>query len=182
MRKLTRWIGAAVAAVAMASVVACGTKEEPQVEGLYTYEHAFNYDYQGHHFDVSETGTMDFRADGSVVDSARQVYVATLAEGGVATIVFDYVSPSRWHLDGEELHFAGIKESFRMEPLETSVEGCDRQRADSLACAIVKLVGGSIDYEYTFHLDTLTASELRWSYTYRDGHADTWTFQREEAR
>ena len=37
---------------------ACDTQKTPQVEGNYTYEHAFNYDMEGNHFDVSETGTM----------------------------------------------------------------------------------------------------------------------------
>ena len=36
----------------------------------------------------------------------------------------------------------------------------------------------SIDYEYKFHIDTLTTEKLQWSFTYRDGHSDTWTFFR----
>ncbi|MGX8713986.1 MAG: hypothetical protein ACSW8I_10005 [bacterium] len=55
-----------IVVLAVAALASCGTKQaEPQVEGHYTYEHAFNYDYQGNHFDVSETGTMDFYADGT---------------------------------------------------------------------------------------------------------------------
>ena len=42
----------------------------------------------------------------------------------------------------------------------------------------IKLVSGSIDYQYMFHLDTLTADKLQWSFTYRDGHSDTWEFYR----
>ena len=151
---------------------ACGTQNaEPQVEGHYTYEHAFNYELDGHHFDVHETGTMDFSADSTVLDSARQVYSVTFADGDTATIVFNYVSPSRWHLDGDTLHFAGIKEKFRMEV----IGDC---KAPELAQKIISMYSGSIDYEYKFHLDTLTAEKLQWSFTYRDGHSDTWEFFR----
>ena len=158
-----------IMALAVALFAACGTKQaEPQVEGHYTYEHAFNYDYQGNHFDVSETGTMDFYADGSGLDSACQVYTVTRPEGNTIIYVFDYVSPSHWSLDADTFFFAGIKESFRMKP----------DKEDELSQEIVKLVSGSIDYQYKFHLDTLTAEKLQWSFTYRDGHSDTWEFYR----
>ena len=43
---------------------------------------------------------------------------------------------------------------------------------------IIGMYSGSIDYEYKFHIDTLTAEKLQWSFTYRDGHSDTWTLLR----
>lgn len=150
----------------------------PTVPGHYIYAHAFNYDLQGNHLDVHETGTMDFHADGSALDSARQVHEVTLKEGGTVTLVFNYISPSRWRLDGSDFFFSGIKEDFRMEVTETILNGCDDDRAVELAKEIVKTVGGSIDYEYKFHLDTLTAHKLQWSFLYRDGHTDTWEFYR----
>lgn len=150
----------------------------PQVEGHYDYAHAFSYDLHGDHFDVYETGTMDFAHDGNALDSARQVYVATLKDGGTATIVFNYVSPSRWQLEGEDFHFSGNKDGFRMEVADIKTKGCDSTRAAELAQEIVKVVGGSIDYEYKFHLDTLTTHKLQWSFTYRDGYSDTWEFYR----
>ena len=121
---------------------------------------------------------MDFHADGSALDSARQVYEVTLREGGTVTLVFHYVSPSRWRLDGPDFYFSGIKEDFHMEVTETILNGCDADRVAELAKEIVKTVGGSIDYEYKFHLDTLTAHKLQWSFTYRDGRTDTWEFYR----
>lgn len=147
-----------------------GRQTAPSVEGTYTYKHAFGYDLDGHHFDVEETGTMDFHADGTALDSARQVYRVKNAVGDTSTLVFTYVSPSRWRLEGEDLYFAGIKDLFRM----TTVGG-----ADTLAQRIVDVVGGSIDYEYRFHLDTLTDERLQWSFTYRDGNSDTWVFVRD---
>lgn len=150
----------------------------PKVEGHYDYAHSFSYDLRGNHFDVYETGTMDFDQDGSALDSARQVYVASLKDGGTATIVFDYYSPSRWRLDGPDFYFSGIKERFRMKVAEMKTKGCDSTVAAELAQEIIKVVGGSIDYEYKFHLDTLTAHKLQWSFTYRDGHSDTWEFYR----
>lgn len=145
----------------------------PKVEGHYDYAHAFNYDLNGAHLEVHETGTMDFHPDGTALDSARQVYIATLQNGKKVTYVFNYVSPSKWRLDGEDFYFAGIKESFRMELVEA-----DKEKEDELTQEIIKVIGGSIDYEYKFHLDALTEKKLQWSFTYRDGHRDTWEFFR----
>lgn len=162
----------AAAAVLLVMMCACGTSHpEPQMEGHYTYRHAFNYDMDGHHFDVHETGTMDFYADSTALDSARQVYTVTLPDSSTTTWVFNYISPSRWHLDGDTLHFAGIKDGFRMELIEGD-------GATELAQKIIDLYSGGIEYEYHFHLDTLTADLLQWSFTYRDGHRDTWEFHR----
>ena len=168
--------------LAVVAMTACKsgnkTVESPQVEGHYTYEHAFNYDLMKGHLDVHETGTMDFASDGSALDSARQVYTATMEEGGTATYVFNYVSPSRWSLDSTDFHFAGIKESFRMELMETDAGKCDPVLAEKLAQEILKVISGSCDYAYKFHLDTLTDKKMQWSFTYRDGHSDTWEFYR----
>jgi len=161
-------------AVLLLMVGACSTQHaDPQMEGHYTYRHAFNYDMLGNHFDVHETGTMDFYGDSTALDSARQVYAVTFPDGDTVTIVFNYISPSRWHLDGDTLYFAGIKERFRMEMME----GDDK--VSELAQRIIDVYRGGSDYEYTFHLDTLTAERLQWSFTYRDGHRDTWEFTRE---
>ena len=167
-----------VAATALLLMTACNTKQEaPTVEGHYTYEYAFNYDYRGNHFDVSETGTMDFYADGTGLDSAQQRYFVTTQDGDTELYVFNYVSPSRWNLEGDTFFFAGIKESFRMEKVFDD-RGLKADTRPDLAQEIINLVSGSIDYQYRFHLDTLTADKLQWSFTYRDGHSDTWEFYR----
>lgn len=152
-------------------LTACNHKlPAPQVTGSYTYEHSFNYDMEGNHFDVHETGTMDFYPDGTALDSARQLYDVTLQDGDTLTWVYKYISPSRWRLDGDTLYFSGNKEGFRMEVTEGE--------PTELAQRIADLYRGGIDYEYHFHLDTLTADRLQWSFTYRDGHSDTWRFFR----
>ena len=115
---------------------------------------------------------MDFYPDGTALDSAQQVYEVTLSDGNKITYVFNYVSPSRWKLEGEDFFFSGIKENFRMEVME----GGDKEPA--LAQKIMDVIGGSIDYKYKFHLDALTADKLPWSFIYRDGHSDTWEFYR----
>ena len=148
-----------------------GLQLSAQVEGHYTYEHAFNYDMEGCHFDVHETGTMDFYADGTALDSAQQVYTAKMEDGRTVTWVYNYISPSRWRLEGEDLYFAGVKGKLRMEVIGDCLE-------PELAQRIAGMYSRSIDYEYKFHLDTLTAEKLQWSFTYRDGHSDTWTFYR----
>ena len=143
-----------------------------RVEGHYTYEHSFNYDLGGNHLEVNETGTMDFYPDGTALDSARQVYTATMKDGRKVTWVYNYVSPSLWRLEGEDLYFAGVKEGFRMEVVGDNKES-------ELAQKIVDTYKSGIDYEYKFHLDTLTTNLLQWSFTYRDGHSDTWIFYKE---
>lgn len=149
------------------------TSSQPTVEGLYTYEHSFSYDMDDSHFDVSETGTMDFYADGTALDSARQVYLVSHADGDTATWIFNYISPSRWRMEGDDFYFAGLKEGFRMDVVGDNPE-------PELAQKISNMYGGSIDYEYIFHLDTLTADLLQWSFTYNDGHSDTWVFHKKK--
>ena len=162
---------------ALFALCSCNSAQKtPQVEGHYTYEHAFNYDMEGNHFDVNETGTMDFYADGTALDSARQVYHVTLADGDTVTWVYNYISPSRWRLEDDTLFFAGVKEDFRMEVIGKGAPSCTL--AEELAKKIADSYRSSIDYEYKFHLDTLTAEKLQWSFTYRDGHSDTWQFYR----
>lgn len=158
-----------------ARISGCVFAQSAKVPGHYIYFHEFAYDLQDAHLEVHETGTMDFHPDGTALDSARQVYIATLQNGKTVTWVFNYVSPSKWRLEGEDFYFAGIKETFRMEVVEGDKE-------NELAQEIIKVVSGSIDYEYKFHLDTLTDQKLQWSFTYRDGHRDTWEFYRESSR
>lgn len=105
----------------------------PHVPGHYIYAHSFHYDLHGNHLEVYETGTMDFQANGTAIDSARQVYVATLKDGGTATYVFNYVSPSRWRLNKKDFYFSGNKETFRMEVIKTSLKGCNSSQTDELA-------------------------------------------------
>lgn len=170
-RLFTAIFAVAVSLVVAASCCMAQNTSSAHVLGHYTYQHAFDYDLDGAHLDVHETGTMDFHPDGTALDSARQVYTATLQDGTTVTYVFNYVSPSKWRLEGEDFYFTGIKESFRMELVESDKE-------NELAQEIIKVVSGSIDYEYKFHLDTLTDQKLQWSFTYRDGHSDTWEFYR----
>lgn len=164
----------------MMTLCACGGQKRtaPQIEGLYTYEHAFGYQIDGNKLEVSESGTMDFYADSNALDSARQVYTALLKDGGTATYTFNYVSPSRWSRDGDNLHFAGIGDKFRMELIDMELADCDSADAMRLATTIISVIGNSIEYEYLFHIDTLSNDELRWSFTYSDGHSDTWCFER----
>lgn len=155
------------------------SKTEPQVEGHYTYQHGWNYDIDEGNIDVHETGTMDFYKDSTALDSARQVYKVTFNDGSKATWVFNYVSPSLWLVDGEDFYFAGVEETFRMELVESTCEDCNEELSKELAQKTVEGVSGGIAREIKFHLASLTEKELVWSYTYSDGHTDTWEFYRE---
>ena len=164
-------------AILIFAVTSC--KNEPKVEGHYTYQHGWNYDIDEENIDVHETGTMDFYADSTALDSARQVYKVTFNDGSKATWVFNYVSPSLWHVEGEDFFFAGVEETFRMELVENTCDGCDEEKSKELAQKTVEGVSGGIAREIKFHLASLTEKELVWSYTYSDGHIDTWKFYRE---
>lgn len=150
-----------------------------QIPGHYTYQHGWSYDTKEGHIEVNETGTMDYYPDGSALDSARQVYVMTCPDGGRVTWVFNYVSPSRWRAEGSDFYFAGIEQSFRMTLLETRTEGgVDKIWADKQAHRVMKNVGSSIGRETKFNIAKLTQEQFVWSYTYPDGHTDTWEFER----
>ena len=152
----------------------------PKVEGHYTYEHGWNYDIAEGNVDVHETGTMDFYDNGCALDSARQVYVVNFNDGGKATWIFNYVSPSVWRVDGDDFYFAGIEESFRMELMENTTVNCEEEKSAELAHKIIKSVSRGIARETKFHFAELSQEKLMWNYTYSDGHTDTWTFYRQE--
>ncbi|MBO5848127.1 MAG: hypothetical protein J6R17_02845 [Bacteroidales bacterium] len=153
---------------------------QPKVKGHYVYQHGWNYDIQEGNIDVHETGTMDFYDNGCALDSARQVYKVTFNDGGKATWIFNYVSPSKWHVEGEDFYFSGIEESFRMELMENVTENCDKEKSAALAQKIINNVSRGISRETKFHLAELSKEKLMWRYSYSNGNTDTWTFYRQE--
>ena len=152
----------------------------PKVEGHYTYQHGWNYDIKEGNIDVHETGTMDFYDNGCALDSARQVYKVRFNDGGEATWIFNYVSPSKWHVENEDFYFSGVEESFRMELMENITVNCDKEKSAALAQKIINNVSRGISRETKFHLAELSKEKLMWNYTYSNGNTDTWTFYRQE--
>ena len=148
-------------------VISCKNSQnaDVKVDGHYIYQHGWNYDIEEGNIDVHETGTMDFYADGTALDSACQVYNVTLKDGGKTTWIFNYVSPSLWHVDGEDFYFAGVDETFRMEIVEITTDDCDKDYSTELAQRMIKSVSDGIAREIKFHIASLTDKELVWSYT-----------------
>lgn len=167
-----------IAAVLLAASC-CGTKKGAAslIPGHYAYQHGWEYETKEGYVSVHETGTMDYCKDGTALDSACQVYTVTRPDRSVYTITFNYVSPSRWRAEGEDFYFAGIADSFRMEVLD--IQGPDKAWGDKFAHRMMKNVGSTIDRETKFHIARLTRREFVWSYTYPDGHTDTWEFRRQ---
>lgn len=156
------------------------SRKTPAVPGHYTYQHGWDYPVKEGHLYVHETGTMDYRPDGSALDSANQVYRLVRPSGDTVCWVFCYVSPSRWRLDGDDFYFSGIEDRFRMTLLQQTYSGgCDSLWADKFAHRIIKNVGSTIGRETKFHVEHLTATEFVWSLTYSDGHTDHWHFLRQ---
>lgn len=152
----------------------------PKVEGHYTYQHGWNYDIKEGNIDVHETGTMDFYDNGCALDSARQVYKVRFNDGSEATWIFNYISPSKWHVENEDFYFSGVEESFRMELMENITVNCDKEKSAALAQKIIINVSRGISRETKFHLAELSKEKLMWNFTYSNGNTDTWTFYRQE--
>ncbi|MCQ2275154.1 MAG: hypothetical protein MJZ86_10215 [Bacteroidales bacterium] len=158
---------------------ACGgtrNMAERLVPGHYSYEHGWEYDTPDGHVSVHEVGTMDFYAEGTALDMALQVYTVTRPDKSTAVIVFKYNSPSCWHVVGDGFYFSGIEKSFNME-VET-VRTDDVVWADNFARRTIESVRSTIGRETRFHLADITKQRLVWSYTYPNGHTDTWEFHR----
>lgn len=194
MNKISRHIGYAVLAAAVLALGGCVTtkvaNKAAEIEGHYAYEHRWSYDLDGWHITVHETGTMDFYDDGAALDSAVQVYEFTLLNSGCkASRPYLYFSPSRWRVDGDDFYFSGIKESsfitWDAEVLwnidyytDSCLSGEELKTMRDLAERIFKNVITNIDKETKFHYSKPSKNVLVWTYTYSDGHSDTWKFRR----
>ena len=152
-----------------------GEESVARVEGHYDYEHSWDYSIPEGHLYVYEEGIMDFNEDGTALDSARQEYKIEFADGDSVLFSYIYISPSRWRLEGDDFYFSGIKEKFRME-LNADMKLVAQDTVMAIAKRTYESVRNGIDREIKFHMDTLTTNQLVWSYTYSDGHTDTWEF------
>lgn len=162
----------------LCGLASCGSSDRmgtAPVTGHYTYQHGWHYDILEGHVEVTESGTMDFNADGTALDSACQVYTVALAEGDTVVITYNYISPSLWRLEGNDFYFRGVDSLFSMETVD--IRG-NASVADELSRRFVSSVSGSIGRETKFVLADLSSDRLVWSYRYADGHCDTWLFER----
>ena len=177
MDKISRHIGYVVLAAAVLALGGCVTtkvaNKAAEIEGHYAYEHSWSYD-----------------DDGTALDSAVQVYEFTLLNSGCkASRPYLYFSPSRWRVDGDDFYFSGIKESsfitWDAEVLwnidyytDSCLSGEELKTMRNLAERIFKNVITNIDKETKFHYSKPSKNVLVWTYTYSDGHSDTWKFRR----
>ncbi len=178
--KKNKFLSVPLALALLALLFSCGNASK--VVGHYSYQHGWAYPMQEGYIVVHETGTMDFKSHGGALDSAQQVYKLLTPDSTQITWVFNYVSPSRWSLDGEDFYFSGIDTLFRMQLLSSTVEG-NSQLYDSVwvsdfAQRVIRDITMGIGQNTKFHLDTLNNNMLKWGYTYPDGHSDTWVFFR----
>ena len=200
MDKISRHIWYVVLAAAVLTLGGCVTSKvankAAEIEGHYKYEHSWSYDLDGWHISVHETSTMDFYDDGTALDYAVQVYEFTwLKSGCKASRQYLYFSPSRWRVEGDDFYFSGIKESSfitRIPRGKFSWSSCNvvkvrdisclnkkkKKNVDELENRIFKNVMVNIDKETKFHYSKPSKKVLVWTYTYSDGHTDTWEFHR----
>ena len=154
-----------------------------EIEGHYKYEHGWSYDLDGNCVAVVQKGTMTFYNDGYALDFATQHYVITLQNGCKAMWTYHYFSPSNWRVEGDDFYFAGINPLFHL-----TKEGRINFYDDSCDNAEIRKIAGELEYrirtsvmknigrETKFRYSKPTEKELVWSYTYPDGHTDTWEF------
>lgn len=157
--------------------------QNEQIEGHYKYEHTWCYDIDGNHVLAYEEGTMTFYNDGYAIDCAIQSYHVTLQNGCKAMWTYHYFSPSNWRVEGDDFYFAGINPLFHLTKegrIRFYDDSCDnaeiRKTAGLLEDRIRTSVMKNIGHETKFRYSKPTEKELVWSYTYPDGHTDTWEF------
>lgn len=170
---------ALLTATACSSSVNIDSRQAKKVCGHYVYEHSWSYSVKEGTLCCSETGTMDFYANGSALDSAEQHYTLRFATGDCVHWTYNYVSPSRWKIDSGKFLFAGDSSTFRMTLLHGQADfDCDSAWVVAYAQQIIRNVHSTIGRETAFHLAHLDRKQLVWNLTYRDGHTDTWLFRR----
>lgn len=146
----------------------------PQVPGHYKYTHSWSYAVGSDSLFCSEKGTMDFNADGTALDHARQRYLLVRQDGSRVTWDFDYYSPSYWYLEDEDFYFSGDSTTFKMECVSKPSNNEDADWYYNYARQCADNVHLYIHRETKFNLAELSRHRLVWSYTYPDGHTDTW--------
>ena len=187
MNKISQHIWYVVLTAAVLALGGCvSTKvanKAAEIEGHYKYEHTWCYDIDGNHVLADEEGTMTFYNDGYAIDYVRQSYVVTLQNGCKAYWTYWYFSPSNWRVEGDDFYFAGINSLFRLNKegrINFYEDSCDnaeiRKMAGELEDRIRTSVRKKIGRETKFRYSKPTEKELVWSYTYPDGHTDTWEF------
>lgn len=166
------------AAVGQIPVGQKGDSLQQQVPGHYLYRHSWSYAVGADSIYCFEEGTMDFFAKGSALDHALQHYLLVRQDGSRVAWDFDYYSPSYWRLDGDDFFFSGDSATFKMECLSKPEKEDDASWYYNYAQETAANVHRYINHETKFHLSELTEHRLVWSYTYPDGHTDTWLFER----
>ena len=155
-----------------------------EVPGYYDYTHSWKYAMGDDSIFCTEKGTMEFWADGTALDHAQQQRVLVRPDGTWVSWDFDYYSPSLWKVDGNDFYFSGDSLTFKMTLLSPDFAERNRQSMVTpewyreYAQKIITSVHRSIGHNTKFNLDALTDCLLRWTYTYRDGHTDSWEFYR----
>lgn len=161
-------------------VVGKSVAQTPTNIDNYTYQHSWNYAVGQDSMFCSEDGTMDFFENGTALDHALQRYELHRVDGSRVVWYFDYYSPSFWRLDGDNFYFRGEEQTFSMTLLSdtNAAKGLAPAEYKEYAQRIIANVSRSIGHETCFKVADLSDCRLVWSYTYSDGHTDTWEFVR----
>lgn len=156
------------------------------IADAYHYAHSWSYAIGTDSIACTEVGEMIFREDGTALDHAIQKYSLLKADGTQYNWEYDYYSPSYWRLEDREFLFRGDSATFCMKLLtafdDLNIEKTQAEWLRQYARKTAENVHRSIGREIRFVLSELSQCCLEWSYTYPDGHTDTWLFERDTAQ
>lgn len=165
--------------------------EQQHIPGRYEYTHSWDYaapDSNGT-IHCDETGVLWFYGNGTFADTAFQTHTLHLKEPvrevldrpSPDTIAIDtyqfhfhYICPGSWRVDNGKFLFSEHAEGFDMVLLNESTS----KWVVGYSNAIEKHSLPNSSRWFTFDIERLDEEWFIWTYTYPDGHKDSWEMKR----
>lgn len=146
----------------------------------YEYVHSWDYaspDGLGK-MHCDETGTLDFKADGTYVDEAMQEHYHILPDSTRQHYQMSYYCEGDWKVEGDKFLFNEHSENFKMGLTDDLFV----QERFEFAERIAMQNTPNSSRWFTFDIERLDRSWFIWSYTDKHGTKTTWDMQRKEVR
>lgn len=150
--------------------------------GFYEYEHSWDHaspdGFGMMHCD--ETGTIDFKADGTYVDQAVQTHIHLMyndsAKGDIAdgTYKMRYYCEGDWKVEKGKFLFNEHSENFSLNLIDDYFV---EERSNFAALISANSTPDSKRW-FTFDIDRLDNEWFTWSYTDKHGKKTTWDMHR----
>lgn len=143
---------------------------QDHIPGHYRYDHSWDYNVKGLKCHCDETGTLEFRADGTTEDHAVQTHTV-ISNGDTARYTFRFICHGGWKVTDGKFVFAEYPEGFVLDLTGSQPQASAQDTLPALIrAANTPQTVRWIQYDIT----KLTRHAFTWSYTYPDGHTDYW--------